>query len=176
MAGSGPGWADDPAAAGDLETAKISLTVNSRPVQMTIPVRRLLSDFLRDDLGLPGTHVGCEHGVCGACTIHLDGEAVRSCLMLAVSAEGRSITTVEGITPEQGLSPLQESFSACHALQCGFCTAGFLMTIEAADPNRHPTDGSIRDLLSGNLCRCTGYGNIVAAVRNHWGRGVDGQD
>lgn len=153
---------------------EIRTTVNGTAHARRIPVRRLLSDLLRDDLGLTGTHVGCEHGVCGACTVLLDGAAVRSCITLAVAADGREVTTVEGITPADGtLSPLQTAFRDAHAVQCGFCTPGFLMTVAAADPRDHPTDQDIRQLLSGNLCRCTGYQNIVTAVRRAWGREPD---
>ncbi|MGH2513854.1 MAG: (2Fe-2S)-binding protein [Candidatus Limnocylindrales bacterium] len=148
----------------------VAVTVNGTIHERTIPVRRLLSDFLREDLRLTGTHVGCEHGVCGACTVLVDGDPVRSCIMLAVQADGRAVTTVEGLTPLEGLSPLQQAFSAEHGLQCGFCTPGFLATITAADPADYPSDESIRELLSGNLCRCTGYAGIVAAVRRAWGR------
>jgi carbon-monoxide dehydrogenase small subunit len=148
----------------------IVTTVNGRQVRAQLPVRRLLSDFLRDDLGLSGTHVGCEHGVCGACTILIDGQPARACLTLAVAADGQEITTVEGLSPNVGLSSLQACFREAHALQCGFCTPGMLATISAADPADHPDDDAIRELLSGHLCRCTGYSNIVAAVRCHWGR------
>lgn len=153
-----------------VEILDIALEVNGAPVAERVPVRRLLSDFIRDDLGLTGTHVGCEHGVCGACTILLDGEPVRSCIMLAVQADGRRLTTVEGITPETGLNPLQQAFKDHHGLQCGFCTSGFLMTITGMDPKDYPDDDSIRKMLSGNLCRCTGYQNIVEAVKATWGR------
>ncbi len=154
-----------------VEHLDIELRVNGTAVRRRVPVRRLLSDLLRDDLSLTGTHVGCEHGVCGACTVLLDGQPVRSCLTLAVSADGHDVTTVEGISPADGsLSPLQAAFRDAHALQCGFCTPGFLMTLTAADPAEHPTDEDIRELLSGNLCRCTGYQNICAAVRAAWGR------
>lgn len=149
----------------------VDLTVNGRAVTAPVQPRHLLSDFLRDVLGLTGTHVGCEHGVCGACTVLLDGDPVRSCLMLVVQADGHEVTTVEGMTPSDGLSDLQAAFRDAHALQCGFCTAGILATVSAADPDDHPTDADIRLLLSGNLCRCTGYENIVAAVRRYWGRG-----
>jgi carbon-monoxide dehydrogenase small subunit len=148
----------------------IETTVNGRAMRTTVPVRRLLSDFLRDDLGLTGTHVGCEHGVCGACTVLLDGEPARSCIMLAVSTDGHEVTTVEGLSPDTGLSPLQDCFRDAHALQCGFCTPGILASVSAADPADHADDESIRDLISGHLCRCTGYGNIVSAIRCHWGR------
>jgi len=153
-----------------VEMLDIALEVNGAPVAERVPVRKLLSDFIRDDLGLTGTHVGCEHGVCGACTILLDGEPVRSCIMLAVQADGRELTTVEGITPGVGLNPLQQAFKDHHGLQCGFCTPGFLMTITGVDPDDYPDDQSIRGMLSGNLCRCTGYQNIVEAVKAAWGR------
>ena len=152
-------------------SATVTLTVNGRPVEATVDVRMLLADFLRDHLGLTGTHLGCEHGVCGACTVLFDGDAVRSCIMFAVQADGAEVTTVEGITPAEGLSSLQQAFKDHHGLQCGFCTPGFLMTLEAADPDDHPGDDGIRELLSGNLCRCTGYEGIVDAVRAAWGRG-----
>jgi carbon-monoxide dehydrogenase small subunit len=157
-----------------VDTLRISLTVNGERRQETVPVRRLLSDFLRDDLGLTGTHVGCEHGVCGACTILLDGSPVRSCLTLAVQADGHELTTVEGITPDDGLAPLQQAFKDHHGLQCGFCTPGFLMTISGVDPDDYPDEASIREMLSGVLCRCTGYVNIVAAVEACWGRSTAG--
>ena len=156
-----------------VETTEISLEVNGAPVTATVPVRRLLVDFLRDDLRLTGTHVGCEHGVCGACTILVDGVPVRSCIMLAPQADGASITTVEGITPKEGLNELQQAFKDHHALQCGFCTPGFLMTITAADPAEYPDERAVREMLSGNLCRCTGYQNIVQAVHAFWGREGD---
>jgi carbon-monoxide dehydrogenase small subunit len=145
----------------------VRATVNGQASERHVEPRLLLSDFLRQDLGLTGTHVGCEHGVCGACTVLLDGQAVRSCLMLAVQADGHEITTVEGLTPRDGgLHPLQEAFWAAHALQCGFCTPGFLMTlVPFLAEHAAPTDDEIRLALSGNLCRCTGYENIVEAVR-----------
>jgi carbon-monoxide dehydrogenase small subunit len=157
-----------------VDTLRISLTVNGERREETVPVRRLLSDFLRDDLGLTGTHVGCEHGVCGACTILLDGSPVRSCLTLAVQADGHERTTVEGITPDDGLAPLQQAFKDHHGLQCGFCTPGFLMTISGVDPDDYPDEASIREMLSGVVCRCTGYVNIVAAVEACWGRSPAG--
>jgi carbon-monoxide dehydrogenase small subunit len=153
-----------------VETLEIELTVNGEPVRREVPVRRLLVDFLRDDLGLTGTHVGCEHGVCGACTILVDGAPVRSCIMLAVQADGAELTTVEGITPPDGLNRMQQAFKDNHGLQCGFCTPGFLMTLAGVDPADHPDERSIREMLSGNLCRCTGYQGIVAAVLDAWGR------
>jgi carbon-monoxide dehydrogenase small subunit len=155
-------------AAEPVEELEIELTVNGRPIRRRVPVRRLLVDFLRDDLGLTGTHVGCEHGICGACTIVLDGAAVRSCIMLAVQSDGSEVTTVEGLVADGSLNRLQQAFKDHHGLQCGFCTPGFLMTLSAADPDRHTDDESLRELLSGNLCRCTGYQNIVAAVRDAW--------
>ena len=144
----------------------ISLRVNGHAYTATVEPRKLLSDCIREDVGLTGTHVGCEHGVCGACTILLDGQAVRSCLLFAVQAEGREITTVEGLAPAPGtLHPLQEAFWEKHGLQCGFCTPGFLMTlIPFLRECPHPTEELIREEISGNLCRCTGYQNIVAAV------------
>jgi aerobic carbon-monoxide dehydrogenase small subunit len=145
----------------------VAVTVNGRRYERRVEPRLLLSDFLRHDLGLTGTHVGCEHGVCGACTVLLDGEAVRSCLLLAVQADGHEVTTVEALAPgPEELHPLQEAFRECHALQCGFCTPGFLMTlVPFLRDNPRPSDDEIRHALSGNLCRCTGYQNIVAAVR-----------
>lgn len=152
------------------EVAEVTLVVNDSTRTITVPSRRLLLDCLRGELGLVGTHAGCEHGVCGACTVLLDGEPVRSCLMLAVQADGRSIRTVEGIAALDHAPALLDAFADCHGLQCGFCTPGMLMTIAAADPDEHPDDESIRGLISGNLCRCTGYHNIVRAVRQAWGR------
>jgi aerobic carbon-monoxide dehydrogenase small subunit len=151
----------------------VVLTVNGVPRTTTVPVRRLLSDALRHDLGLTGTHVGCEHGVCGSCTVLLDGAPVRSCLMLAVQADGHSVTTVEGLARDDGrggsvLHPVQEAFRECHALQCGFCTPGFLTTIAAAldarDNSVEISDEEVDEIVGGNLCRCTGYANIKKAV------------
>jgi carbon-monoxide dehydrogenase small subunit len=145
---------------------KIAVTVNGRAYERDVEPRLLLSDFLRHELGLTGTHVGCEHGVCGACTILFDGEPVRSCIMLAVQADGHALTTVEGLTPAGGLHPLQEAFWECHGLQCGFCTPGFLMTlVPFLEANPDPSEEEIRQALSGNLCRCTGYQHIVDAVK-----------
>lgn len=142
------------------------VTVNGTPFEREVEARTLLSDFLRDDLELTGTHVGCEHGVCGACTIQVDGSAVRSCLMFAVQADGTEIRTIEGLAASADeLHPLQRAFSEHHALQCGFCTPGILMTLEAA--LRDAPDASeeqLREAISGNLCRCTGYQNIVRAA------------
>jgi aerobic-type carbon monoxide dehydrogenase small subunit (CoxS/CutS family) len=147
---------------------EITLTVNGRLMTGRAEPRVTLADFLRDELDLTGTHLGCEHGVCGACTVLLDGYSVRSCLMLAVQAEGHEIRTVEGLAPNDGeLHPIQKAFSEEHALQCGFCTPGFLMTIEEfLREVPDPEEDEIRKRLSGNLCRCTGYQNIVSAVKN----------
>jgi len=141
------------------------LTVNGRRVREAVEPRLLLSDFLRHHLGLTGTHVGCEHGVCGACTVRLDGVAVRSCLLLAVQANGAEVETVEGLAGQGPLTPLQESFRRHHALQCGFCTPGILMAVlDFVEDYPDPTRDQIVDLLSGHLCRCTGYTPIVEAV------------
>jgi 2-furoyl-CoA dehydrogenase 2Fe-2S iron sulfur subunit len=142
----------------------VELTVNGRRVRESVDPRLLLSDFLRHRLGLTGTHVGCEHGVCGACTIRLDGAAVRSCLLLAVQAEGCSVETVEGLARDGDLTPLQEAFRRHHALQCGFCTPGILMASSELLERGQPTRDQIVDLLSGHLCRCTGYTPIVDAI------------
>jgi len=145
----------------------ITVHVNGRDYAERVPPRLLLSDFLRHHLGLTGTHVGCEHGVCGACTVLLDGAAVRSCLLLAVQTDGAQITTVEGLAGDgERLHPLQEAFREMHGLQCGFCTPGFLLTaVELLRDTPNPDDATIRRELAGNLCRCTGYQNIVRAVR-----------
>ncbi|HKZ55825.1 MAG TPA: (2Fe-2S)-binding protein [Anaerolineales bacterium] len=144
----------------------ITVTVNDQEYQRQVEPRLLLSDFLRHELGLTGTHVGCEHGVCGACTVLFDGQPIRSCLTLAVQARGHRITTVEGLTAGRGgLHPLQEAFWEAHGLQCGFCTPGFLMTlIPFLEQNPAPTEEQVRQAISGNLCRCTGYQNIVKAT------------
>jgi carbon-monoxide dehydrogenase small subunit len=148
------------------DTVKIATTVNGTRHERDVEPRLLLSDFIRHELGLTGTHVGCEHGVCGACTILVDGAPVRSCLMFAVQAHGCALTTVEGLAPAPGrLSPLQEAFRDAHGLQCGFCTPGILMTMKAfLDERPAPSEDEIRAALSGNLCRCTGYQHIVDAV------------
>jgi aerobic-type carbon monoxide dehydrogenase small subunit (CoxS/CutS family) len=147
-------------------TSNISVEINGSLVEGSVEPRLLLADFLRDDVGLTGTHLGCEHGVCGACTVQLDGEPVRSCLMFAVQADGHRISTVEGLAPsEEELHPIQQAFHEFHALQCGFCTPGILMTVEAflrEEPD--PTPEQVKTMLSGNLCRCTGYQNIITAV------------
>jgi carbon-monoxide dehydrogenase small subunit len=154
------------------DTRKISLTVNNKTYEETVPVRVTLADFLRHQIGLTGTHLGCEHGVCGACTILFDGHSARSCLMLAVQADGHAITTIEGIAPDdRTLHPLQEAFRDNHGLQCGFCTPGILTTlIELLHDNPDPTEDEVRIAISGNLCRCTGYQNIVAAALDAAGR------
>jgi carbon-monoxide dehydrogenase small subunit len=146
---------------------KISVTVNGRVLEREVEPRLLLSDFLRHDLALTGTHVGCEHGVCGACTILYDGEPVRSCILLAVQADGHALTTVEALAPSANeLHPLQQAFWECHGLQCGFCTPGFLMTlVPFLEENPDPSEAEIRQAISGNLCRCTGYQHIVDAVK-----------
>ena len=154
----------------------ISVTVNGVPHQRQVEPRLLLSDFLRSALGLTGTHVGCEHGVCGACTVLLNGEAVRSCLIFAIQADGEQITTVEALSPGDGgqLHPLQAAFREAHGVQCGFCTPGILMTlVPFLRDHPHPGDAEIREALSGNLCRCTGYQNIVEAVKLACGTAPD---
>jgi carbon-monoxide dehydrogenase small subunit len=144
----------------------VTLTVNGTQYERTVEPRLLLSDFLRHELGLTGTHVGCEHGVCGACTVLFDGEPVRSCLMFAVQANGHEILTVEGLGTMDNLHPLQEAFREAHGVQCGFCTPGFLMSlVPFLEGNPDPTEGEIREAISGNLCRCTGYQHIVDAVQ-----------
>ncbi len=162
--------------AGTEEPHQVALTVNGRHRSAPVVDRRTLSDFLRHDLGLTGTHVGCEHGVCGACTVLLDGEPVRSCLILARSVDGQQVTTVEGLSSATGanpdggqdsavLSPVQQAFGECHALQCGFCTPGFLTTVTAGlRDNPDPTRAEAVAMIAGNLCRCTGYQTIVDAV------------
>jgi aerobic carbon-monoxide dehydrogenase small subunit len=149
------------------ERHEISLVANGRKHTETVAARTLLSDFLRHDLGYYGVHVGCEHGVCGACTVLLDGKCVRSCLLFAVQAEGAEIMTIEGLAPDGDLHPIQHAFWEEHALQCGFCTPGFVLSVyEYLRDNPSPQDeGEIREALAGNLCRCTGYVNIVQAVR-----------
>lgn len=148
------------------QTETIRLRVNGVTHEVDVPPRRLLSDALRHDLGLTGTHVGCEHGVCGACTILVDGQPTRACLMFAIAAQEYELTTVEGMTrPDGSLGPVQQAFKDCHGLQCGFCTPGFITTIEAGlEENPDPTPEEARDMISGNLCRCTGYQNIVKSV------------
>ena len=150
----------------ETNVREIELKVNGIAYHETVEPRRLLVDFLRDHLGLTGTHIGCEHGVCGACTVLVDGQSVRACLMLAVQADGAEVTTVEGLARDGKLHPLQEAFWEHHALQCGFCTPGMLLTAyELLQTNRKPEPDAIRDAIAGNLCRCTGYQNIVTAVQ-----------
>ena len=145
----------------------ISVIVNGVTYERRVPPRRSLVDFLRDDLALTGTHVGCEHGICGACTVMLDGVPIRSCIVYAVQADGASITTVEGLSPDGStLTPLQDAFVECHGLQCGFCTPGMLIAATALlRENPDPSADEIRDELGGNICRCTGYQQIVEAVQ-----------
>jgi carbon-monoxide dehydrogenase small subunit len=144
---------------------KVSLTVNGGQVEREVEPRTLLSDFLRHDLGLTGTHVGCEHGVCGACTVLFDGQPIRSCLQFAVQASGHEVRTIESLGTPESLHPLQEAFWEAHGLQCGFCTAGFLMSlVPFLEDNPSPDEQAIREAISGNLCRCTGYQHIVDAV------------
>jgi len=150
-----------------MDETPVALTVNGRRRVVLIEPRKTLADTLREDCELTGTHLGCEHGVCGACTVLLDGEAVRSCLLFAVQAEGHEVTTIEGLSPNDGsLSPIQEAFRQCHGLQCGFCTPGFIVSVTAfLRDHPSPTDAEVREGLSGNLCRCTGYQGIIAAVK-----------
>ena len=150
-----------------MKQVEITLNVNGRARAVTVPPRMTLVDCLRDVLRLTGTHVGCEHGICGACSVMFDGEPVRSCLMFAVQADGHAITTVEGLADEDGqISDLQDSFWECHAMQCGYCTPGMLVASQALlAENPNPDDGDIREAISGNLCRCTGYQQIVEAVK-----------
>lgn len=148
------------------ETA-VAIEVNGRSHTGHVESRKTLADFLRDDCALTGTHLACEHGACGACTVLVDGEAVRSCLLFAVQCEGQEVVTVEGLAPEpDSLTPVQQAFQDCHGLQCGFCTPGFVVSVTAfLTKNPDPSDREIREALSGNLCRCTGYQGIYAAVR-----------
>ena len=147
------------------EEIDVQLTVNGTPRQARVEPRKTLADFLRDDLGLTGTHLGCEHGVCGACTVVLDGEAVRSCLMLAVQAKGAEVRTIEGLATDGVMNPLQEALWDSHSFQCGFCTPGFVMQVTALlAENPTPTEAELREALSGNICRCTGYESIINGV------------
>jgi carbon-monoxide dehydrogenase small subunit len=148
------------------ELFNIAVTVNGTTYERAVESRLLLSDFLRHDLGLTGTHVGCEHGVCGACTVLFDGQPARSCLLFAVQANGHEVMTVEGLGTPEDMHPIQEAFREAHAVQCGFCTSGFLMTlVPFLEENPDPTEEEIREAVSGNLCRCTGYQHIVDAVK-----------
>ena len=144
----------------------ITVEVNGDSYEREVDARRLLVHFLRDDLELTGTHIGCDTGNCGACTVHLDGQAIKSCMLLAVQADGSTVRTVEGLAPADGeLSPLQQSFSAHHALQCGYCTPGMLMSASALlEQNPRPSEEEVRTAIQGNICRCTGYVNIVEAI------------
>ncbi len=152
--------------------AKVTMTVNGKKCSGEVEDRTLLVNFIRDTLNLTGTHVGCDTSQCGACTVHVDGSAVKSCTMLAVQAEGCEVTTIEGMAKNGKLHPVQQAFTECHALQCGFCTPGMIMTVSAMlKDNPHPTDEEIVHGLEGNLCRCTGYLNIVKAVKQAAGGG-----
>jgi carbon-monoxide dehydrogenase small subunit len=151
--------------AAPVSSRAISVEVNGEQIEIEVPARRLLVHFLRDDLGLTGTHVGCDTGNCGACTVRLDGDPVKSCMMLAVQVDGARVATVEGLAADGELSPLQKAFGEHHALQCGYCTPGMLMSASALlERNPHPTEEEVRYALQGNICRCTGYVNIVEAV------------
>ena len=151
----------------------VSVDVNGEQIEQEVPARRLLVHFLRDDLGLTGTHVGCDTGNCGACTIHLNGAPVKSCMLLAVQADGAAIRTVESLAPNGELTALQKSFNEHHALQCGYCTPGMLMSASALlERNPHPSEEEVRVALQGNICRCTGYVNIVEAVMAAGGGGA----
>lgn len=150
------------------ETRMINAVVNGQHRSGEVEVRTPLTDFLRASLGLVGTHVGCEHGVCGACTVLVDGQAVRSCLMLAVQVDGREVETVESLAEDEELSALQQAMHEQHGLQCGFCTAGILMSLTAAERDGASVEDATCDVLGGHVCRCTGYQNIRAAIRQHW--------
>ena len=146
-------------------TVSVALTVNGREVSAEVEPRTLLVSFLRETLGLTGTHVGCDTSQCGACCVHLDGKSVKSCTMLAVQADGRAVTTIEGLGTPESLHPMQAAFNEHHGLQCGFCTPGMIMSaVDFANGHPDPTEQEVRDWLEGNLCRCTGYHNIVASV------------
>jgi carbon-monoxide dehydrogenase small subunit len=148
-----------------MTSRSVRLEVNGAPHTVTVEPRRTLADVLREDLGLTGTHVGCEHGVCGACTVLWDGQPVRSCLLFAIQLDGATLTTVEGLADGERLHPIQEAFWATHGLQCGFCTPGILLTAKALlDENPSPDEAEIREAIGGNLCRCTGYHFIVEAI------------
>lgn len=149
-----------------VEKKRIRVKVNGVEHEALVEPRLTLADFLRGDLGLGGVHVGCEHGVCGACTVLMNGRAVRSCIMLAAQAEGAELTTIEGLSPDGHLHPIQEAFMEAHGLQCGFCTPGFIMSIaELLEESSQPSEDEIRETLGGNLCRCTGYEDIIKSVR-----------
>jgi carbon-monoxide dehydrogenase small subunit len=158
-------------------TQDIEIVVNAEPRRATAEVRMTLADFLREKLGLTGTHLGCEHGVCGACTVMVDGVAVRSCLMLAVQARGKNVLTVEGLGEPDRLHPLQQAFRESHAFQCGFCTPGFVMaSLALLRENPKPDEAEVREVLSGNICRCTGYQSIVEGVLLAADRDASGAD
>jgi carbon-monoxide dehydrogenase small subunit len=149
-----------------MAKSPVQLRINQQDYEVFVEPRKLLSDVIREDVGLTGTHVGCEHGVCGACTILYDGRPVRACLLFAVQAEGHELTTIEAVARDGQLSPLQQAFHEEHGLQCGFCTPGIIMTFESyLKDHPNPSEGEIRDALTGNLCRCTGYQNIVNAIQ-----------
>jgi aerobic carbon-monoxide dehydrogenase small subunit len=155
-----------------LAPQPLAFEINGDAVEVAIEPRKLLSDVIRHDLGLTGTHVGCEHGVCGTCTVLVDDAPVRSCLMLGIQAAGRRITTIEGVTPAEGLHPVQQALHEAHGLQCGFCTAGFVITlVSLAAEEREVTPAELTDHLSGHLCRCTGYRNIITAATKVLERG-----
>jgi carbon-monoxide dehydrogenase small subunit len=160
-----------------VSETRVELTVNGQAHAASVEPRVTLADFLREQCGLTGTHLGCEHGVCGACTVLVDGAAVRACLMFAVQATGGEVTTIEGIgSPDGDLSPVQAAFRDCHGLQCGFCTPGFVVSVTAfLRDNPNPTDQQMREALCGNLCRCTGYQGIVQAVRQAAGAAARGE-
>ena len=150
---------------GPVTSMPVSLEINGEQVELEVPTRRLLVHFIRDDLGLTGTHVGCDTGNCGACTVLYNGDAIKSCMMLAIQADGAAIDTVEGLAPDGELHPLQQAFSESHALQCGYCTPGMLMSAKhLLDSNPNPSEAEIRKAIQGNICRCTGYVNIVEAI------------
>ena len=156
---------------------EVTLSVNGTTTRLTVAPNKTLADALREDLGLTGTHLGCEHGVCGACTVLLDGEAIRSCLMLAVQADGAAVTTIEGVSPDAGLSPLQDAFRRHHALQCGFCTPGMVLAIHAlAQRDPGADEAAVREAIAGNLCRCTGYQPIVDAALDVLSGGAPDRD
>lgn len=159
----------------EAKRAAVRIEVNGRLYHRLVEPRLTLADFLREELGLTGTHLGCEHGVCGACSVLLDGDPVRSCCIFAVQADGSAVTTVEGLAPARGeLSPLQDAFCEKHALQCGYCTPGMLVACHALVQNTpHPTAAQVREAISGNLCRCTGYQQIVDAVLHATGQGAE---
>ena len=149
-------------------SVEVELNVNGETVRRTVPARLLLVDLLRDELDLTATHIGCEHGICGACTVLIDGQPARSCITFAVTVEGSTVTTLEGLATDREMLAMQQSFAQHHALQCGFCTPGLLMTLAGAGRQEDVSDEAIRELIAGNLCRCTGYQHIVEAVRAAW--------